>query len=100
MNFDFLIEKEKCLELDEYRLSKAKLSELISKDFMEVRSNGDIENKLEVIEGIFEDNEVGLAFKSFDHRTKRITDELGFVIYKTKTSLGDSNDIICQRSSL
>jgi hypothetical protein len=60
MNFDFLIEKEKCLELDEYRLSKAKLSELISKDFMEVRSNGDIENKLEVIEGIFEDNEVGL----------------------------------------
>ena len=94
-----LIQKEKELERAVKVPSKKIMEEMISDDFIELLSDGSMMMKGEVINEIIKHANSGLTFKSFEHQERMISEDVGVVLYKTRTDFEPHGEVNVQRSS-
>ena len=78
------IDLEKELLIDEIRMSREKLNELLHDDFMEITQSGTIYKKLDALKGLSTSKTVDI--EAFNFSVKVLTEGLVRVLFETKAT--------------
>ncbi len=92
-----LKELEETLFRNEIRKSPAELTKLLSDDFLEIGSSGDVYNKKQIIEELQIENNIKISLTNFEAR--KLSDNIIMVNYKSE-KIENGNKYFAMRTSI